>query len=148
MQQALNGLALMDAWIHPSWAPGRAGMRPELVPLGAQVDARAHERGYEQALIKHLLHAGLICRVAWAWGWGPLRAGLPANGTPRVSTEPPGELSGRSLSGVSKRLGPRGCGSRAGQKTPAGAFVFPSTTGLRKLLAGSEGCQRPGGGLI
>lgn len=46
----------------------------------------------------------------------------------------PGELSERSLSGVSQCLGPE---APAGQETPAGAFVFPSTTGLRKLLARS-----------
>lgn len=39
---------------------------------------------------------------------GLLRARLPALGTPRVPSKPPGELSGRSLSGVSQRLGPRG----------------------------------------
>lgn len=77
---------------------------------------------------------------------GPLRAGLPAHGTPRVSTEPRRELSGLSLSGVSKRLGPPLLRLWAGPETPAGAFVFPSTTGLRKLLAGSrlQGLPAPG----
>lgn len=95
--------------------------------------------------------AGPTCRVAWAGGGGtggtlggPLRADLPAQGTPRVSRSPGAvgteRLRGEPASGARGSLG-------AGQETPGGAFVFPSTSGLRKLLARLRGCQRGGGGL-
>lgn len=98
LERPLLGSGLGRGW-GQSWLPGR----PRLVR------GQAGER-LRPTLINRLLRARLKCRVAWAWEVGlwvaPPRASLPAHGTPRVSPEPPGELSGRSLSGVSQRLGP------------------------------------------
>lgn len=68
------------------------------------------------------------------------KAGLATRGTPGVQPEPRGSCRDWNLCGVSQRLGPRGC-PQASQETPAAAFVFPTTSSLRKLLAG-PGCQR------
>ena len=59
-------------------------------------------------------------------------------GPPEFHPSPQGTVKTKPLSWASV-WGPR---LQTGQETPAGAFVFPSTTRLRKLLAGSQGCQR------
>lgn len=76
--------------------------------------------------------------MGWSSGWPP-ESWSSNTGDPQSFTRALRELSERSLSGEPASGAP---GSKAGQETPAGAFVFPSTTGLRKLLAGSQGCQR------